>query len=153
MIDLNKIKTLREKTGAGISESREALDVANDDLTKAESWLKEHGISKASKKADRQTSQGVVESYVHGAGKIGVLVEVNCETDFVARTDDFKKLAHELAMQISAMNPKTPDELLKQPYIRDQQLTVADLIKSVIAKLGENIQVKRFTRLVLGSEN
>ena len=191
MIDLNKIKTLREKTGAGISECREALDVANDDLTKAESWLKEHGISKASKKADRQTSQGVVESYVHGAGKIGVLVEVNCETDFVARTDDFKKLAHELALHVAAMNPSyvsrqdvpadileherklyldevaglgKPEKImneivegklgkhleaicfLEQPYVKNPDETIDALIRSYIAKLGENIRVARFIR-------
>ena len=150
MIDLNKIKHLRASTGAGIAECREALGAAKNDLAKAETWLKEHGISKAAKKSDRETSQGVIESYVHGGGKIGVLVEVNCETDFVARTDDFKKLAHEIAMQISAMNPETAEELLKQPYIRDPQLTVEDLVKQTIAKLGENIKVKRFCRLALG---
>lgn len=150
MIDVEKIKQLREITGAGISECREALDKSGDDLAKAETYLKELGISKAAKKADRETAQGLVESYVHGGGKIGVLVEVNCETDFVARTEDFKHLAHELAMQISAMNPKNTGELLKQPYIRDPKLSVSDLIKSVIAKLGENIKVKRFTRLALG---
>jgi elongation factor Ts len=118
-MDVTKIKQLREKTGAGISECREALEKSGDDFARAEAWLTEHGISKAAKKADRETSQGVIESYVHGAGKIGVLVEINCETDFVARTDDFKSLAHEVALQISAMNPKTTAELMKQPYIRD----------------------------------
>lgn len=149
-MDVKKIKQLREKTGAGISECREALEKSNDDLLKAEKWLKEQGITKAAKKADRETSQGVVESYVHGAGKIGVLVEINCETDFVARTDDFKKLAHEVAMQISAMNPKNVTELMKQPYIRDPQMNVEALVKAAIAKLGENIKIKRFNRLVLG---
>lgn len=149
-MDVAKIKQLREKTGAGISECREALDKSGDDLVKAEAYLLKLGISKATKKADRETAQGLVESYIHGGGKIGVLVEVDCETDFVARTEDFKNLAHELAMQISAMSPKNTAELLKQPYIRDPNLTVTDLIKSVIAKLGENIKVKRFSRLALG---
>lgn len=149
-IDVTKIKQLREKTGAGIAECREALDASEGDLKKAETWLREHGVSKAAKKADRETKQGIVESYVHGAGKIGVLVEINCETDFVARTDDFKKLAHEVAMQISAMNPKNVEELMEQEYIRDPKLKIVDLVKSVIAKLGENIKVTRFTRLTLG---
>lgn len=149
-MDVAKVKKLREKTGAGISDCREALDQNNGDLRRAEAWLKEMGISKAAKKADRETKQGAVEAYVHAGGKIGVLVEINCETDFVARTDDFHALAHEVALQVSAMNPKTVEDLLKQPYIRDPQMTVADLIKSVISKLGENIQVKRFSRLVLG---
>ena len=149
-MDIAKIKELRARTGAGIAECREALEKSANDLAKAEAWLKEHGISKAAKKASRQTSQGVIESYIHGEGKIGVLVELNCETDFVARTDDFKKLAHEIAMQISAMNPKTVEELLNQEYIRDPQLKIADLIKTTIAKIGENIVVKRFSRLALG---
>jgi elongation factor Ts len=149
MIDVSKIKQLREKTGIGISECREALDKNAGDIRKAEKWLNEQGILKAAKKAERPTSQGLIEAYVHN-GKIGVMVEINCETDFVARTDDFKKLAHEIAMQISAMEPKDVKELLKQPYIRDPQSTIEDMVKATIAKLGENIQVKRFSRLEIG---
>lgn len=149
-IDVNKIKKLREKTGAGIADVRQALDQANGDLARAEKWLVEQGFLKAAKKENRKTSQGIVESYIHGGGKIGVLVEIACETDFVARTQDFKNLAHEIAMQVSAMNPKTTDELINQPYIRDPQTTINDLVKGVIAKLGENIKVKRFARLALG---
>lgn len=149
-IDVNKIKKLREKTGAGIADVRQALDQANGDLAAAEKWLVEQGFLKAAKKENRKTSQGIVESYIHGGGKIGVLVEIACETDFVARTQDFKNLAHEIAMQVSAMNPKTTDELINQPYIRDPQTTIKDLVKGVIAKLGENIKVKRFARLALG---
>lgn len=148
-MDIKKIKQLREKTGAGIADCREALEASADDLKKAEVWLKARGIEKAAKKAKRVATQGLVASYVHN-GKIGVLVELNCETDFVARTEDFKSLVHEVAMQISAMNPKNVAELLKQPYIRDQKLTVHDFIKTVIARLGENIQVKRFVRIALG---
>jgi elongation factor Ts len=110
-------------------------------------WLKKHGIEKADKKADRETPQGLVESYVHQNGKVGVLVEVLCETDFVARTDEFKNLCHEVAMQIAAMNPKNVETLLKQEYIRDGSLTISELIKSAIGKLGENIVVKDFSRL------
>src|SRR3989344_1913858 len=150
MIDVTKVKSLREKTGAGVNECCKALDESNGDLAKAESWLKSRGIEKAAKKEGRETKQGIIESYIHNQGKIGVLVELNCETDFVARTDDFKTLAHELAMQISAMDPKHVEELLKQEYIRDPQLSVGDLVKQTIAKIGENIQVARFTRIALG---
>lgn len=149
-VDINKIKELRASTGAGIADCREALEATLGDMAKAEVYLREKGISKAAKKSDRQTKQGVVESYVHGEGKIGVLVEINCETDFVARTQDFKKMAHEVAMQISAMNPKNVEELLKQPYIRDPKMTIEGFVKSFIAKLGENIQLRRFTRMQLG---
>lgn len=149
-IDVTKIKQLREKTGAGFADCRESLDAAKGDVSKAEQILSEKGISKAAKKSDRETKQGVVEAYVHGNGKIGVLVEINCETDFVARTDDFKKLAHEVALQISAMNPKDAQALLKQEYIRDPKMTIDTLVKSTIAKLGENIQIRRFSRMVLG---
>lgn len=148
-MDVTKIKTLREKTGVSISDCREALEKNQDDLVKAEAWLKTQGIKKADKKADRATSQGSITSYVH-AGKIGVLVELFCETDFVAKTADFTDLAHEIALQISAMAPKDNKSLLSQPYIRDPKMTVGDLVKSVIAKLGENIKIGRFTRLTLG---
>jgi len=149
-MDIKKIKFLREQTGVSISDCREALDQNGNDIKKASLWLKEQGIKKAAKKSDRSTSQGVVETYVHGGGKIGVLVELLCETDFVAKTQEYKQLAHEIAMQISAMKPKDVKALLKQEYIRDPQMTIEDLIKSTIAKLGENIQVKRFYRLELG---
>lgn len=148
-MDITKIKQLREKTGAGIADCRKALEETKGDLVKAEAWLREKGIEKAAKKSDRETATGLVETYVH-SGKIGVLVEILCETDFVARTDDFKKLAHEVAMQVSAMNPKNSEELLKQAYIRDPKLTIEDLVKSLIAKVGENIKVKRFVRVALG---
>lgn len=148
-MDINKIKQLREQTSAGIADCRKALEASNGDLEKASQWLKKHGIEKAEKKSDRETVTGLVDTYVH-AGKIGVIIELLCETDFVARTEDFKKLSHELAMQISAMNPKTPETLLKQAYIRDPKLTIEDLIKTVIAKVGENIKVGKFVRVALG---
>lgn len=150
MIDVTKIKKLREKTGAAISECREALEKSGNDLVKAEKWLREHGILKAAKKAGRKTSQGIIEYYIHNEGKIGVLVELNCETDFVARTPDFKKLGHNIAMQIAAMNPKNVEELIKQPFIREPVITIDELVKQCIAKLGENIQIHRFFRLALG---
>lgn len=150
MIDVDKIKTLRARTEAGIADCRKALEETGGDLTKAEAWLRKQGIDKAAQKQDRQVKAGIIESYIHLGSKIGVLVELNCETDFVAKTDEFKGLAHELAMQISAMKPKTANQLLKQIYIRDPQITVEELIKQHIAKFGENITVGRFFRLELG---
>lgn len=145
------VKQLREMTGAGIMDSRRALDETNGDMQKAAELLKAKGIEKAGKKADRETSAGSVFSYIHGPGKVGVLVEINCETDFVAKTADFQTLGKEVAMQISAMNPATVEELEAQTYIRDSKMTIKDLVKSVIAKLGENITVKRFSRFELGA--
>lgn len=146
MVDINLLKKLREETGVSIADCRKALEETNSDYKKALEWLKKHGIEKAEKKADRETAQGLIESYIHQSGKVGVLVEVLCETDFVARTDDFKHLAHEVAMQIAAMKPKDVDTLLKQEYIRDGSITIENLVKQTIAKLGENIVVKEFKR-------
>lgn len=146
MVDVKLIKQLRDETQASFSDVKKALEQSDGDLKKAHEWLKKHGVEKAAKKADRQTSQGLVESYIHQNGKVGSLVTVLCETDFVARTDDFKNLAHEIAMQVAAMNPKDEAALLKQEYIRDNSITVENLIKQAIGKLGENIRVKSFTR-------
>ena len=148
-IKIEDIKLLREQTGAGIADCREALKESNGDLGKAKEVLRKKGLDKASSKAEREVKTGIVEVYSHG-GKVGVLVEVLCETDFVARTEDFKNLAHELALQIASMNPVSVEELLSQEYIRDNSLTVDQLIKSVIGKVGENIQVGRFERVALG---
>jgi elongation factor Ts len=149
-VSIEDIKKLREKTGISIADCRYALEEANGDLKKAEEVLKAKGLEKAVKKADRAVSAGLVDTYVHLGGKIASMVEVACETDFVARTDDFKNLTHEIAMQIAAMDPKDVDELLKQEYIRDSSLNIGNLIKHAIAKLGENIKVKRFIRFELG---
>lgn len=143
---------MREETGAGVMDAKRALEEADGDLVKATQILKEKGIEKAGKKAGRATGAGLVDAYVHGDGAIGVLVEVLCETDFVARTDDFKNLVHELCLQVAAMDPKDVENLLAQPYIKDMNLTVSDLVKSLIAKTGENIVVKRFSRMGLGEE-
>ena len=147
MADIKLLKQLREETSASIADCRKALEETNDDYKKALEWLKKHGIEKAEKKADRETSQGLVESYIHQNGKVGALVEVLCETDFVARTDEFKNLCHEVAMQVAAMNPKDVASLLKQDYIRDGSFTIESLVKSVIGKLGENIVIKSFSRI------
>ncbi len=145
-IDVKLIKKLRDETAASIDDCRKALEETSSDYKKALDWLKKHGIEKAEKKADRQTSQGLIESYIHQNGKVGVLVEILCETDFVARTDDFKKLAHEVAMQVAAMNPKDVDTLLKQEYIRDGSITIEKLVKQTIGTLGENIVIKKIVR-------
>jgi elongation factor Ts len=144
-ISAQQIKELREKTQAGFADCKNALEEAHGDMKKAEEILKKKGFEKAAKKSDRETGQGLVEAYVHG-GRIGVLVTLLCETDFVARTDEFKILAHEIALQVSSMNPKDIKELLKQDYIRDGGKTIEDLIKEAIAKLGENIQIGEFKR-------
>src|SRR3989338_8501978 len=143
-ISIEDVKKLRIKTGAGIAGCRKALEEANGDFKKAEGLLKSRGAEIASKKKDRATGQGLVETYIHGGGRVGAMVEVNCETDFVARTDEFKSLVHEIAMQVSAMDPVDVEELLKQEYILDSSKTIGDLIKEAIAKVGENIVVKRF---------
>lgn len=148
-ISLELLKKLREETKAGVSDCRQALEDAGGDLAKAKKLIMERGLEKAAKKEGKETSQGIIESYVHG-GRVGVLVEVRCETDFVARTDDFKKLAHEIALQVASMEPKNVNELLKSPYIRDTGLTVEALVKQTIAKVGENITIAKFTRIELG---
>jgi len=146
---LDLLKKLREETSAGVSDCRQALDDAAGDYEKAKKLLVDRGIQKASKKSDRETGAGIMESYVH-AGKVGVLVEVFAETDYVARNDEFKKLTHELALQIAEMNPKNVEELLASPYIRDSKLTIDALMKLTIAKVGENITIGKFVRMSLG---
>jgi elongation factor Ts len=194
-ITTEQIKELREKTGAGILDCRKALEDANGDQQKAIDFLREKGLAMAAKRADRVTSEGVVELYSHGNGRVGVMVEVNCETDFVGRSEAFRTLAHELALQIAASSPlyikeedipadvlehetkiyearareegkpenilprivegsvkkyKADSVLLMQPYIRDESITVQDLINQNVASLGENIIVRRFARWALG---
>lgn len=151
-IKLNDVKKLREKTGVSVMECRKALDDAKGNFIKAEKILLERGIARAEEKSDRKAFEGLIESYIHSNGKIGALIELACETDFVARTDDFKSLAHELVMQIAAMEPKDVENLLEQPYIRDYTITILDLVKKSIAKLGENIVIKRFVRFELGKK-
>ena len=145
-IDIGDIKRLREETAASITDCKRALEESSGDYKKALLWLRKHGIEKAGKKADRKTSQGLINCYIHQNDRIGAMVEILCETDFVARTSEFKSLAHEIAMQIASMNPKDVDSLLKQEYIRDASKTIGSLIKETIAKLGENIAVKEFRR-------
>jgi elongation factor Ts len=165
-IPLDTLKALREESGAGIMSCRNALLEAKGDTQKALQILKEQSLFRAEKKANRSTSQGIIEAYVHAGGRIGAMVEVNCETDFVARTDNFRELAHHLAMQVAALSPQfiskeevpegadvEPEEacLLLQPYIKDTDKTVQDIITETIAKVGENIKVNRFARFELGA--
>lgn len=151
-VTLEQIKKLREETMAGVSDCRQALDDANGDYAKAKKLILERGLEKAAKKADRETSQGVIESYAHATGKVGVLVEIRCETDFVAKNEEFRKFTHEVAMQIAAMNPKDVKSLLSGAYIRDGGLTMEALVKQTIAKIGENITITRFIRYELGAK-
>ncbi len=146
MVDLKLLKKLRKETQAGIADCRIALEETKNDYKKALEWIRKKGLEKAAKQSDRETSQGLIESYIHQNGRVGALVEVMCETDFVARTDEFKNLVHEICMQVAAMNPKNVAFLLKQEYIRDSSKTIESLIKETIAKLGENIVVKEFVR-------
>ena len=191
------VKELREKTGAGIMDCKKALQECQGDLEKAVESLRKKGLATAAKKASRATNEGLIHSYIHMGGKIGVLIEVNCETDFVARTEEFKELVHNLAMQVAASSPlyvskeDVPEDalekerrlyreqaleqgkpekvidrivegklnkfyqevcLLEQPFIREPEKTVSQLITEHIAKLGENIRVKRFVRFQLGEE-
>lgn len=194
-INANAVRDLREKTNAGIMDCKRALQEAGGDLEKAVVFLREKGLAAAAKKASRGASDGVVSSYIHGGGKIGVLIEVNCETDFVARTEEFQALVRDLAMQVAASSPRyvAKDEvsdavleeerkifraqaaesgkpenviermvegkiakffsdvcLLDQPYVKDPQRTVGQLVTDAIAKIGENIVVRRFARFQLG---
>jgi elongation factor Ts len=150
MVDINLLKKLRNETLVSLADCRKALEETRNDYKKALDILKKSGLEKAAKKAERETSQGIIGSYIHQNGRVGVLVEVLCETDFVALTDEFKNLVHEIGMQIAAMNPKDVSSLLKQEYIRDPKETMDLVIKGVIAKLGENIVVKRFQRFEIG---
>lgn len=166
MVSIDAIKELREITGAPIMECRRALEEAEGDIVRAQAILRERGVAAAAKRAGREVLQGVIDAYVHGDGRIGAMIEVNCETDFVARTEAFRELAHNLVLQVAATNPAyvspeemppdaegSPEELclLLQPFIKDPSRTVNDLVVEAIAKTGENIRVRRFVRFGLGT--
>jgi elongation factor Ts len=197
MFTAKDVMALRQKTGAGMMEAKKALEETKGDMAKAEELLRVKGIAKADKRSGKQTSEGVITSYIHHNGKVGVLVEVNCETDFVARTDDFKNLAKEIALHIASAAPVSVDKdgvpvekveserriaeeqakasgkpaniiermvsgkveayykdncLIYQPWIREPKKSIGDLIKEASAKVGENIQVRRFVRFQMGEE-
>lgn len=168
------IKELRERTGAGVMDCKQALTEAKGDLDRAEQILKEKGLEVAQAKADRLTGEGVVDSYIHAGSRLGVLVEVNCETDFVARNDEFKGFVHDLAMHVAAAQPlyvtrddvpaeevkSLPDAkkedffrakcLTEQPFIKDESVTIGQLLTDLIAKIGENMVIRRFCRFKVG---
>src|SRR3989344_4082707 len=148
-MDAELIKEIRDTTGLSFNEIKKALDEAGGDKARALEVLKAHGVKVAEKKALSTTGQGIVESYIHSNKKVGVLVEVLCETDFVALNSLFGELAHEIAMHIAAMDPQDGRELLSQPYIRDQDVTIEQLITQYISRLGENIKIGKFCRLQL----
>lgn len=175
-VTIDQVRALRDATGAGIMDSKRALEESDGNIEKAKEILRQQGLARAGKKSDRSALQGLVEPYIHGGGRIGALVEINCETDFVARTPDFQSLAHDVAMQVAAIPPRyisvddVPEAdipalekefgskeeafkqvvLLEQAFIKDAKKTIADLIKEGISKLGENIVVSRFSRFELG---
>ena len=166
MVLVDMIKVLRQKTGAGVMDCKRALEEAAGDGERAEELLRHKGLSDAAKRVGKETREGLVEAYIHTGGRLGALIEVDCETDFVARTVEFKELAHDLAMQVAAM-PSTsfidksevgdqetrPIEeicLLDQSFIKDPSRTVGDVVQGVVAKVGENVKVRRFARFALG---
>lgn len=151
MVKINDLIALRGKTGAGVMECKRILQECSGDIVKAEKELKKLGLVVAGKKKDRITTQGVIEAYTHNK-KIGVLVEINCETDFVAKNDDFKDFAHKVALQIASMDPRDVSELLKQESIFEAGIKIDEQLKDLILKTGENIKISRFIRYQLGEK-
>ena len=148
-IRIEDIKRLRSETDAAVSDCRQALEDTNGDFKKAIEYLRKKAVQKADKKAEREVKSGYIFSYIHHTGRVGVIVSLACETDFVAKNDEFQKLGKELALHICAANPESIEDLLKQDYVRDASKTVHTLIKEVIGKLGENIQVIDFKVLTV----
>ena len=167
MVSTDDVRRLRAETGAGVMDSKRALERAEGDFERAKGLLREQGVAAAEKRSGRDTTQGVVESYIHAGGRIGALVEVNCETDFVARTDAFGALARDIAMQVAAMAPlalteedvpedapgeRSAHALLSQAFIKDGGKTVQELVQELMAQTGENVRITRFSRFELGSD-
>jgi len=148
-MDLESIKKLREETGAGVMDAKSALEASNGDISKAKELLRTKGLEKASKKSDREIKAGRIFSYIHGGGKVGAIVKLGCETDYVAKNEKFEKLGNEIAMQVAAMNPSDIEELLSQDYIRDSSKTIKVLLSDMISKTGENISVSELSRLAI----
>lgn len=164
-VSADDVKSLRERSGAGVMECKRALEESAGDPDRAVALLEEWGTARAAKRSERETMQGLIECYIHAGGRVGAMVELNCETDFVARTDDFKNLAHDIAMQVVGTSPLAVSEddlpsgaegdptelcLMRQVFIKDTSKTVDDVVKEVISKTGENIRVRRFARFQLG---
>ena len=149
-ITADQIRKLKEETGAPVMRAKKVLEEFGGDMKKATELLRKEGFEKVEKRAGRATSQGIIEAYVHHSGKIASLVELLCETDFVARNELFRELAHNLALQVASIEAKDADDLLKQDYIKDPSKKIEELVKDVIAKTGENINVGRVIRVELG---
>ncbi len=149
-ITTEMIKQLREKTNAGIMDAKRALEESHGDMKKAEEWIKQKGMQRAEKKSGNEAKQGIIASYVHQGSQVVAMVELNCETDFVARNEKFVTLGKEVAMQVASMKPATVVELLEQQYIRNPDTSIKDLVKETAGILGENIVVARFTRMAVG---
>ena len=165
MVTTALIRTLRDQTGAGIMDCKQALEGSNGDLEKAAEALRAKGLAGVAKRVGRATNEGVIEAYIHTGGRVGSIVELGCESDFVARTDEFREMAHDLAMQVAAMSPVYLSEedmeegeerpaaqvaLLSQPFIKNSSSSVGELVKELAARMGENVQVIRFQRLAVG---
>ena len=164
-VNVELVRTLRDQTGAGIMDCKDALEKSDGDLEKATVSLREKGIAGVAKRVGRATNEGVIETYLHTGGRVGAMVELGCETDFVARTDEFLKLANDIAMQVAAMGPVYVDKeeiedgddrppaqisLMQQPFIKNNSSSVGEMVKELAAKVGENIRVVRFSRLAVG---
>ena len=164
-VSVELVRTLRDQTGAGIMECKEALESTDGDLEKATVALREKGRANVAKRVGRATREGVIETYLHTGGRVGAMVELGCETDFVARTEEFHKLAHDIAMQVAAMGPVYVDQdeieegdtrppaltsLMQQPFIKNNSSSVGEMVRELAAKVGENIRVVRFNRLEVG---
>lgn len=152
MIDTELIKKLREETGAGVMDAKATLEKYNGDYAQAQAELLEKGLAKADKKADRVTKDGLVYAYIHGTGKVGSLVSIACETDFVAKTEEFKKLCHEVALQVCTESYADVTALLAADYIKDESKKITDLVRETVAKVGEKIEIRSFCRLDVKSD-
>ena len=149
-IDPKDVQRLRAESGAGVMDCKRALEETGGDYAKALALVKERGIQSLAKRSEREAKEGLIASYIHSGGRIGALVELASETDFVSRGDEFQKLAQEIAMQVAAMDPASVDELLEQPYIRDGSKTIKDLVTAVATSTKENVHVRRIQRFALG---
>lgn len=148
-INIEQIKKLKEETGSGVVEAKEALEKNDDNYEKALAELMEKASAKAAKKQDRIAKDGLVYSYIHGRGKIGSMVQIGCETDFVAKTEDFKQLCHEIALQVATEEFEDLESLLASEYVRDSSKTIQDLVNETTAKVGEKIEIQKFTRFAI----
>ena len=149
-IDSKEVQRLRAETNAGVMDAKRALEDTKGDFEKAKVLLKERGLARVAKKSDREAKEGAIASYIHAGGRVGALVEIASETDFVARSEEFQTLALEVAMQVAAMAPADIDELLAQSYIREPSKTIKDLVTTLAAAVGENVSVRRIQRFALG---